>query len=113
MQILWLFGDNHEVTEVGAMNILFLFRKTAAPDSPLELVTAPLDRGDVLPGSCLSVCVRPPVCLGLVLGGLIVRPCGALMVVCVWCCRGYKGQRLDTVSLRVGPAAVRAGFDCE
>ncbi|CAE7457727.1 unnamed protein product, partial [Symbiodinium microadriaticum] len=59
-QILWLFGDNHEITEVGAMNIFFLFRKTASLDSPLELVTAPLDRGDVLPGvtrnSVLALC---------------------------------------------------------
>jgi branched-chain amino acid aminotransferase len=60
MQILWLFGENHEITEVGAMNIFFLFRKENRPDSPLELVTAPLDRGDVLPGvtrnSVLNLC---------------------------------------------------------
>lgn len=59
-QILWLFGDDHEVTEVGAMNIFFVMKTSAAPDAPLELVTAPLDRGDVLPGvtrnSILQLC---------------------------------------------------------
>lgn len=49
-QVLWLFGPNHEITEVGAMNILFVLRKDKSPNSELELVTAPLDRGDVLPG---------------------------------------------------------------
>jgi branched-chain amino acid aminotransferase len=49
-QVLWLFGPNHEITEVGAMNIFFLFRNDKDPNSALELVTAPLDRGDVLPG---------------------------------------------------------------
>lgn len=49
-QVLWLFGPNHEITEVGAMNIFFLFRNSKDPNAALELVTAPLDRGDVLPG---------------------------------------------------------------
>lgn len=59
-QVLWLYGDNHEVTEVGAMNIFFLLKDTQAADSPLELVTAPLTRGDILPGvtrdSILQLC---------------------------------------------------------
>lgn len=42
------------------MNIFFLLKKTSAKDSPLELVTAPLTRGDVLPGvtrdSILELC---------------------------------------------------------
>jgi branched-chain amino acid aminotransferase len=46
-QILWIFGDNDEVTEVGAMNVFFLMRKT---DGTKELVTPPLIRGDILPG---------------------------------------------------------------
>lgn len=46
-QVLWLFGDNHEVTEVGAMNIFFVLRNL---DGSLELTTAPLSRGDILPG---------------------------------------------------------------
>jgi len=47
-QVLWLFGDDDEITEVGAMNVFFfLFNKeTNRP----ELVTAPLTRGDILPG---------------------------------------------------------------
>ncbi|KAL3793755.1 hypothetical protein HJC23_013317 [Cyclotella cryptica] len=46
-QILWIFGPNDEVTEVGAMNVFFLLRKT---DGTKELVTPPLTRGDILPG---------------------------------------------------------------
>ena len=47
-QVLWLFGDNDEVTEVGAMNVFFYMinKETNRP----ELVTPPLDRGDILPG---------------------------------------------------------------
>lgn len=46
-QVLWLFGQDHQITEVGAMNIFFLLRKS---NGGLELVTAPLTRGDILPG---------------------------------------------------------------
>ena len=46
------------------MNIFFVLKKTTAKDSPLELVTAPLDRGDVLPGvtrdSILELCRTNP-----------------------------------------------------
>jgi branched-chain amino acid aminotransferase len=47
-QVLWLFGDNDEVTEVGAMNVFFYLinKETGRP----ELVTPPLTRGDILPG---------------------------------------------------------------
>lgn len=47
-QVLWLFGENEEITEVGAMNVFFYLinEKTQLP----ELVTAPLTRGDILPG---------------------------------------------------------------
>jgi len=47
-QVLWLFGENDEITEVGAMNIFFFLinKETNKP----ELVTAPLTRGDILPG---------------------------------------------------------------
>jgi branched-chain amino acid aminotransferase len=46
-QVLWLFGEKHELTEVGAMNI-FLFLKHA--NGRHELVTPPLDMGIILPG---------------------------------------------------------------
>ena len=46
-QVLWLFGEEDEVTEVGAMNVFFVFRHD---DGVVELVTPPLDRGDILPG---------------------------------------------------------------
>lgn len=45
-QVLWLFGDNHQLTEVGAMN-LFTFWVNEKGEK--ELVTAPLN-GLVLPG---------------------------------------------------------------
>lgn len=45
-QVLWLFGEDHEVTEVGTMNQFFLWN---TPDGRRELVTAPLD-GTILPG---------------------------------------------------------------
>eukprot|EP00941_MAST-03F_sp_MAST-3F-sp1_P004063 g4063.t1 len=46
-QVLWLFGEKHQVTEVGVMNLFVLWEK--ADGSGLELVTAPLD-GTILPG---------------------------------------------------------------
>lgn len=47
-QVLWLFGDDELVTEVGAMNVFFLLenKETKRP----ELVTPPLTTGDILPG---------------------------------------------------------------
>ena len=46
-QVLWLFGDDDQVTEVGTMNMFVLWDK---PDgSGRELITAPLD-GTILPG---------------------------------------------------------------
>jgi branched-chain amino acid aminotransferase len=49
-QVLWLFGADHQITEVGAMNIFFLLKKKGCAQGKLELVTAPLTRGDILPG---------------------------------------------------------------
>jgi branched-chain amino acid aminotransferase len=45
-QVLWLYGDELEVTEVGTMSQLFLWPRK---DGKRELVTAPLD-GTILPG---------------------------------------------------------------
>jgi branched-chain amino acid aminotransferase len=45
-QILWLFGEEQYITEVGSMN-LFVFWKNSAGKQ--ELITAPLD-GTILPG---------------------------------------------------------------
>jgi len=45
-QVLWVFGEQEELTEVGAMNI-FILMKT---DAGCELVTPPLSSGTVLPG---------------------------------------------------------------
>jgi branched-chain amino acid aminotransferase len=46
-QILWLYGEDHQVTEVGTMNLFFFWHNE---DGEKELVTAPLSRGDILPG---------------------------------------------------------------
>ena len=48
LKVLWLFGPDHEVTEVGAMNVFaFLEDKSTGKR---ELVTPPLDKGIILPG---------------------------------------------------------------
>ena len=44
-QVLWLL--NGEITEVGAMNIFFVFE---SENGKKEVVTPPLSRGDILPG---------------------------------------------------------------
>ncbi|CAN0385771.1 unnamed protein product [Ectocarpus sp. 12 AP-2014] len=47
-QILWLFGEEDYVQEVSAMNIFFLIKKEDGEG--VELVTPPLDAGDILEG---------------------------------------------------------------
>lgn len=46
-QVLWLFGDDDQVTEVGTMNMFTLWINE---DGEKELITAPLDDGTILPG---------------------------------------------------------------
>ena len=45
-QVLWVFGPEQEVTEVGAMNIFALMESKGE----WELVTPPLSSGTILPG---------------------------------------------------------------
>jgi branched-chain amino acid aminotransferase len=45
-QVLWLWDG--EITEVGAMNVFFVFENKE--DGQKEIVTPPLSRGDILPG---------------------------------------------------------------
>lgn len=45
-QVLWLYGEDHTLVEVGTMNIFIYMKKT---NSEYELVTPPLD-GLILPG---------------------------------------------------------------
>ena len=53
-QVLWLFGEDDEVTEAGAMNVFFVIaaEKGRGDEAAARrtLVTPPLDRGDILPG---------------------------------------------------------------
>ncbi|CAI5730282.1 unnamed protein product [Peronospora destructor] len=46
-QNLWIFGPDHEITEVGTMN---LFIHWINEQGEKELITPPLTRGDILPG---------------------------------------------------------------
>lgn len=46
-QCLWLFGPDHEITEVGAMNLFILLQDK---NGNKELVTPPLSSGTILPG---------------------------------------------------------------
>jgi branched-chain amino acid aminotransferase len=46
-QNLWIFGPDHEITEVGTMN---LFVHWVNEQGEKELITPTLDRGDILPG---------------------------------------------------------------
>jgi len=60
-QCLWLFGEDHEITEVGAMNLFILLRRN---DGSKELVTPPLNKGTILPGvtrrSIIEMCSTWP-----------------------------------------------------
>mmetsp|Transcript_48207 Transcript_48207/g.145645 ORF Transcript_48207/g.145645 Transcript_48207/m.145645 type:complete len:292 (+) Transcript_48207:958-1833(+) len=47
-QVLWMFGDDDAVTEVGSMNVFFFLKN--AETGREELITAPLSHGDILPG---------------------------------------------------------------
>ena len=46
-QVLWLFGPDHAVTEVGTMNFFVVWK---TPAGKVQLVTAPLTDGTILPG---------------------------------------------------------------
>ncbi|CAM9423297.1 unnamed protein product, partial [Hapterophycus canaliculatus] len=49
-QTLWLFGDEDYVQEVSAMNVFFLLAKEEGSGGGVELITPPLDAGDILEG---------------------------------------------------------------
>eukprot|EP00002_Diphylleia_rotans_P037401 TRINITY_DN834_c0_g1_i1.p1 TRINITY_DN834_c0_g1~~TRINITY_DN834_c0_g1_i1.p1 ORF type:complete len:392 (+),score=106.34 TRINITY_DN834_c0_g1_i1:48-1223(+) len=46
-QILWLYGEDHQVTEVGTMNMFVFWQRK---DGKKELITAPLGDGTILEG---------------------------------------------------------------
>eukprot|EP00742_Colponemidia_sp_Colp-10_P002341 GILJ01002497.1.p1 GENE.GILJ01002497.1~~GILJ01002497.1.p1 ORF type:complete len:399 (+),score=57.00 GILJ01002497.1:48-1244(+) len=56
-QVMWLFGEQNWVTEVGTMNQFFFWKR---PDGKKELITAPLTDGTILHGvtrdSVLDLC---------------------------------------------------------
>ena len=47
LQVLWLYGDDHQLTEVGTMNVFMFWIND---DGEKELVTPPLEMGVILPG---------------------------------------------------------------
>ncbi|GFR94109.1 branched-chain-amino-acid aminotransferase, partial [Elysia marginata] len=46
-QVLWLYGDDHQMTEIGTMNLFVYWINEQGEE---ELVTPPLDSGLILPG---------------------------------------------------------------
>jgi len=46
-QILWLYGPEHYITEVGTMNIMIYWE---TKEGKMELVTPPIEQGVILPG---------------------------------------------------------------
>lgn len=46
-QVLWLYGPDHQLTEVGTMNIFVLLKDN---NGKLQLITPPLEDGLILPG---------------------------------------------------------------
>lgn len=46
-QVLWLSGENEEVTEAGTMNFFVYWKNEKGED---ELITSSLDKGIILPG---------------------------------------------------------------
>ena len=46
-QILWLYGEEHYITEVGTMNIMIYWKNK---EGEVELVTPPIEQGVILPG---------------------------------------------------------------
>ena len=55
-QVLWLFGEDHEVTEAGAMNVFVLWENAATGRT--ELITPHLGSGMILPGTTSRKCSR-------------------------------------------------------
>lgn len=47
-QILWLFGKDHSITEVGTMNVFFVIYNDRTGKK--EILTPPLTRGDIIAG---------------------------------------------------------------
>ncbi|EGN94184.1 hypothetical protein SERLA73DRAFT_188784 [Serpula lacrymans var. lacrymans S7.3] len=58
-QVLWLFGEEKNITEAGAMNFFVVVQRD---DGDMDVITAPLD-GTILPGvtraSCLIIAADP------------------------------------------------------
>ncbi|XP_048847636.1 branched-chain-amino-acid aminotransferase, cytosolic-like isoform X1 [Brienomyrus brachyistius] len=116
-QVLWLYGDQEEITEVGTMN-LFIYWTTEAGER--ELLTPPLD-GIILPGvtrqSLLDLArkwnefqvtertVTMKELLGALNSGRVLEVFGS-GTACVVCPVGsllYKGQTYEIPTMRNGP----------
>ncbi|XP_072298849.1 branched-chain-amino-acid aminotransferase, mitochondrial [Eucyclogobius newberryi] len=117
-QVLWLYGDQEEITEVGTMN-LFIYWTNSKGEK--ELVTPPLEDGLILPGVTrqslldlartwgeFGVCERSlqmPELLQALDQGRVLEVFGA-GTACVVCPVGsllYKGQTFQIPTMENGP----------
>ncbi|XP_074553445.1 branched-chain-amino-acid aminotransferase, mitochondrial [Halichoeres trimaculatus] len=116
-QVLWLYGDQEEITEVGTMNLFIYWTNK---DGERELVTPPLD-GIILPGvtrqSLLDLArdwgefkvtertMEMQELLGALDAGRILEVFGA-GTACVVCPVGsllYKGKTFEIPTMHNGP----------
>ncbi|KAI2666319.1 Branched-chain-amino-acid aminotransferase, cytosolic [Labeo rohita] len=103
-QVLWLYGESEEITEVGTMN-LFIYWTTEKGEK--ELVTPPLD-GVILPGvtrQSLLDLAREWELMGALEDGRVLEVFGS-GTACVVCPVGsllYRGQTYQIPTMKNGP----------
>jgi len=116
-QVLWLYGPDHEVTEVGTMNLLMYWINESGEK---ELVTPGLDSGLILPGvtrqSLLDLAEKwgefkvteRPLFMKEILKGLKENRlkelfgCGTACVVCPIESILYDGQKVNIPTMKEG-----------
>ncbi len=107
---MWLFGDEHFVTEVGSMNQFFYWINE---DGQKELITAPLDGGIILPGitrECVLEIARNPEKFGINFGEDVIRVTERRFTMGEVCKAVKEGRMLEAFGC--GTAAVVTPVDC-
>lgn len=124
-QVLWLYGEQEEITEVGTMNLFIYWTNQ---DGDKELITPPLEDGLILPGVTrqslldlargwgeFKVTERPMVMqelLAALEAGRVLEVFGA-GTACVVCPVGsllYRGQTLNIPTMENGPDLAKRFF---
>ncbi|XP_075873127.1 branched-chain-amino-acid aminotransferase, mitochondrial [Nelusetta ayraudi] len=124
-QVLWLYGEQEEITEVGTMNLFIYWTNQ---DGDKELITPPLEDGLILPGVTrqslldlargwgeFKVTERPLVMqelLAALEAGRVLEVFGA-GTACVVCPVGsllYRGQTLNIPTMENGPDLAKRFF---